>query len=627
MKTAVFIYQATQVTKLPDLLTTLKGGEYPVIACGADIEFLLEEKNIPYCSARPLRRVSPSERLIVAKNIGETVLQAEAFSFLSYRGISLSRLLTPSLQYYLSHFLYYLDIVASALEEPYDRVVLYASDVQEILAPGVLDNFHTQSLPDAVRLVCKKRGIRVDTFSAFHYRSHYRDFLNKQIFNLKRALFGYALWALNTYVRIVIPEKKIRILASEYWKNIESFMPKLPEGELALVDRTQVFVMGFDAITRHRAQFVHGDDFVDASTRRRAREESQRFMEQWKQVLHKNTALQEASFRDYSLLPILQKALEHMVVMSEKLVRDIDGTWAMMERLRPDIVLVRASTSAQTHFAVLCEVARLHNIPSIEIQHGVLSVFEGDFTNNPMSEYIAEYGPLERRQWTENNYAKKNKFIDVGSPRFDVYIDQQATREREPDGLFKVVHFAPAFAPGSWNDTYDVVDYYHTMADAARYISNVHVVLKLRPGHADEAFLRETIRRLFAGIPHTIAQFEPLVEILKDSDAVVSYHSTALLEALLSHRPVIYDATIPIYKLLAEADLKPHVAAGALIIAGTQTTLTDTLMRLSRDAHERRELSLRAERFMRENYLFHDGKASERLVACVRSLVQGKARA
>jgi hypothetical protein len=48
MKTAVFIYESVQVDALPDLLKELGAAEaYDIIACGADIEFLLEEKNIP----------------------------------------------------------------------------------------------------------------------------------------------------------------------------------------------------------------------------------------------------------------------------------------------------------------------------------------------------------------------------------------------------------------------------------------------------------------------------------------------------------------------------------------------------------------------------------------------------
>jgi hypothetical protein len=168
------------------------------------------------------------------------------------------------------------------------------------------------------------------------------------------------------------------------------------------------------------------------------------------------------------------------------------------------------------------------------------------------------------------------------------------------------------------------VDYYNTIAAAVRGVPNIHLVLKLRPGPAGEKFFREVIKRSCIGVPHTIAQFEPLVDLLQNSDAVVSYHSTALLEALLSHRPVVYDATMPIYSRLADVDLAPHQEAGALVVARTQETLASTLLSLSLDSSLRRQLSARAEEFMRKNYQFHDGKSSERLAEEIRVLAKAR---
>jgi hypothetical protein len=625
MKTAVFIYYPAQIEGLLPLLARLQATDTcTVIACGADIEFLLEEKNVSYVSAKSLKRTSSIERLVVAKKIGEEILRSPAFSFFNHRSISLGRIYTPPLQYYLAHFLYYLDIVASALEEKYDRVVLYSPPVQEILAAGVLEKFSTASLEDAVRLICKEHIIRVDIISPSKPDSAYRILIRRSIFDAKRALFGWALSVQNAYVHLTVPKKKICILASEYWKNVAPLMSKLSEAELLLVDRSEAFAMGLGNILRYRAQFVHSDAFVRSRNRKAAQEKTRQFMEEWLRQQEQNKALREATFRGYSLVPVLEPVLLHLIRMSERLMRDIDGSWTMVERLAPDVVLVRASISAQTHFAVLCEVARLQGIPSIENQHGVLSIFEGDFTNNPFSEYIAEYGPIVRKELEKHHYAPRSKFVDIGSPRFDIYIAKNATQERKPDGEFRVLHFAPAFAPGSWNDTYDVVDYYNTIAAAVRGVPNIHLVLKLRPGPAGEKFFREVIKRSCIGVPHTIAQFEPLVDLLQNSDAVVSYHSTALLEALLSHRPVVYDATMPIYSRLADVDLAPHQEAGALVVARTQETLASTLLSLSLDSSLRRQLSARAEEFMRKNYQFHDGKSSERLAEEIRVLAKAR---
>lgn len=618
MKTAIFIYKTGQIAELPELLETIEG-KYDVIACGADIEFLLEEKDIPYRSVRDARTVSAKDRSLISIDLVEALLQSDELSYFSHRNIHLGRLFFPAFFYYFFHFLYYLDIAISILEEPYDRVMVHAGVGGEGPALGLLAKLGIQALPDALRLVCEKRDIKLQILAASTLQGGFLEQLEQWMFSVKRATFGLLMRVLNVGVRMFVGKKKIRILASENWKNIGPLIHELPECELVLLDRAESLKIGLRGIVRNRMQFVHSDVFLTRTMSRNAHEASVAFLQKWESIKSEHAVLQRAMFCGYALKPILEEVMQEICLSSEKVMRTIEGTWAMMNVLKPDIVVVRASASQQAHFIVLCEVARLLGIPSLEIQHGMLSVAPESETKNHSAEYIAEYGPLDRKLWEDHRYAPRSTPLDIGSPRFDAYISEKNIREKNP-GVCEILHIAPQMSLFGYSDSYDVLEYFKNIASATRGMLNAHVTVKLRASHADEAYYHEALRRAFGDIPYTVAIFESLIDLFSAADVVVSSYSTVLLEALLSGKPVIFDASLPIYASVARFDLKPHRDAGALVVVETGQELAVALAHLVKNPNERKELSVRAEKFMRENYLFRDGKSSERLAAAIRRL-------
>lgn len=622
MKIAIFVNEATQVSRLQEYLNSLEHNELIVFACGADIEFLLDEKNISYRSAKALRTLSPSARLILAKELGIETLQRNEMEFFSHKTIHIGKLFTPGLQYFLSHFLYFFDISISALSEDFDRAVVFLSaTTDEPIAGNPLDLMQINAFVDGVRVVCEKRRIPLTEVPILERHNRINVWFQRQRFILTRILFHYGMQLFNLTVRIVVPKKKIRILASEHWKNIAPLLQELLESELVLMDRSEVTKIGLRASIQNRMQFVHSSDFLSSSDKRDAQKKSEAFKKEWRKVTEDSLFLENTVFRDYSLRSTLVTATERFLAEGERAVRDIDGTWRMLTELTPDVVLVRAGTSAQIHFSLLCEVARLLSIPSLEIQHGLMSMCEEDFTRDPSAEYIAEYGPLIRKEYLKYNYAPRSTCIDIGSPRFDEYVGQS---ERQKGDTTTILHIGPAMAPSSWNDTYDVCEYFKTTASAVRPLRNIAVIIKLRSNRVDEPFYREAVRRAYDGIPHRIVIHEPIARLLRESDIVVSCHSTVVIEALMSHCPVVLDASLPIYNKLVSVDFEPHRVAGALLVATNQTDLTSTLTRLVTEAGERSQLVSRAEKFMNEEYLLHDGKSSVRLADTVRTLAGAK---
>jgi hypothetical protein len=623
MKTAIIIYDVSQIEELSKLLSRLMPDEtYDLVTFGADIEFLLEEKKISYVSARDMATLDPYERLVLSRKISESLMLSDAFSFFTHQGVNIARLFIPNLFHYTTSCLYYLDMTQSILERGYSRIIISSPKTPEAPpASAVLEKFKIWTIPDVLRAVCEKKNIQLDIIAPRAANNHINDYTRMFFFFLKRQLFGLGINALNIYVRLRVSRKKIRILGSELWKNISPCMEALPEAELLLLDRTQSFSIGLRAIMRNRIRFIHSDGFLSYKERYAARTRAEEFKKLWEQKKKDHVELNSLMFRNFPLVFLFEPVLQKIVSAGENVILQIEGSLAMLKQIQPDAVIVRASASSQTHFAVLCEAARLKKIPSIEIQHGIFSVGRETETSDRSAEYIAEYGPHERILWEEYKYAPRSKFIDVGSPRFDEYVPKTAAATLD-DGTFKILHIALPLVPGSWNDSWDVCTYFKTMAEAVRDIPNVHVTIKLRASRAGESFYREAIRQAFGTTPYTIAMFEPLVDLIPKADLIISCHSTALLEGLLMGKPVVFDASLPLYAPMAHNDFKLHIAAGSFVCADTAHELQNAVHKLAGDPNERKQLAERGTQFMQKNYLFSDGKSSLRLANAIRGLAK-----
>ncbi len=626
-KTAIFIYEKGQVQTLAELLLSTpeeKRKSLTVIALGADIEFILGERGIAFQSGRHLRTMPHEECMGYAEKLGREVLDDPSFSFFSYRSVPLVNVFMPVLQVYLMSVLYFVDVITSITETyPHYRRLIVLPSVNILLeTSGILAPLELTAAVDVARLVGKKYNIVIVVPELKNNVRQARIRMSVILFNLKRRLFGLFLFVLNVYVAVVVPQKRIRILASDLWKNISSLMTMLPDTELLLLDRGESRKAGLAAIFKNRMRFVHTENFVSRTMRKKASVQVGLFVEQWERVRDMNTVVREAHARGHKLSPILLSALELIIARGgiRSLVA-IDGSYALCEHMRPDIVLVRASLSTQIHFPILCYVARALQIPSIEVQHGLLYFGPISFINRPAVEYVATYGPLTSKGFKKFGYTDSTLF-NVGSPRFDAY---KTMREKKIPGNsemkpFIIACMVPAILPHSWSDSYEVVEYLKNLASAAARIPNPLFILKLRPDPDNEAFYRRTIAETFGTIPHKIAQYEPLVDVIAESDAVVTIYSTTVLEGLISGRPVIYNGTLETHEVLGR-ELSEYAAAGALLMVRTSQELVQGLESLAQSPGRRRELVEKADLFMKQNYSF-DGKASQKMAEVVRTLAK-----
>jgi len=593
---------------------------YLAVSLDAEIEHALIEKGIPFRSGRDYR-TRTAEPMTLGEEWLTTLFDDERWKFFSYRGVSLSRLYFFPIQAYLTPLIYYFDIVANVLarHSGLARCIVFPSTTVVPPRGFCLEVHSIKTVVDVVAYLAAKNGIEA---LIPEIAPPVRAQTSAASFKAKQTLFSLGLGLLNTAVSYARRKRSLRILASDYWDNLAPYLKTINSAEVFLLDRRQAFHAGIFNIWRFRMRFVHMDAYASGASSERDTA-LKKIIETW-QSIKKGSAMPAFLFRGFSLQPLIVKALDTIVAdVASHVLKDIDDTYELLARLKPDVVELRSTMSGQTHFVILARVAREMGIPSLEMQHGIEYYGPGSMDRRHSAEHMGVYGLLTQRelQTAEDSITTHV----VGSPRFDVYASIAETYRAKPTAShagLTVLCIAPPIKPGTI-DTYDIEEYFSAIAAAARGATNVSVVIKLRAGYSRQSFYETTLSRAFEGVPYAIAQFEPLAGVFSQADIVVSHYSTTTLEALQCGKPLIYFGVSPGFERMAEYHLAPYAQNGALVISKTREELTRNMHTLAKDPKAREHMSRAATVFLEKEYAF-DGKASERAAALITLLASVK---
>ena len=592
---------------------------YLLIPLDAEIESVLAKKEIAFQSGKEYR-TPDAARMILAEEWTSSIFESEPWSFFTYRGVSLGRLYAQSLQGYISRILYYTDIVSNVIarHQSIQRLIVFPAPSARPPIERCLTGAMIEALVDVITHIARESGkeILVPNESLPVQRRN-----GFALYTLKRTVFGWGIAILNSAVALMCRPKRIRILASDYWSNLMPSLRYLDSAEVILTDRKEAFNAGIGNIWKFRMRFLHLDAFSPKISDERKQSQAS-FIYKWHSIQN-GSDLPALSFRGFSIQPLLVKALDRIVTEAvTRTLGDIDNAHAMITHLKPDVVMLRATISSQTHFAILAGVARVQNIPSIEMQHGLMYLGPGSTGKRHSAQFMGMYGPFVQKEMKEAG-DKQSTPIIIGSPRFDVYKSLQkvkSTKDATEGRRITFLCIVPMVSFEETTDSYDVVEYFQAVASALRKIPNAHVILKLRQGHSRNSFFITAIPSLFDGVSYTVAQFEPLHDLFRQADVVISGYSTAVLEALQCGKPLVYVGLCPLENMTGLHHFPPYVKEGAMRFASSEKELSHILGELASNPNARKGLSEKSIAFLSREYAF-DGKASERTAAFITSLV------
>jgi glycosyltransferase involved in cell wall biosynthesis len=488
---------------------------------------------------------------------------------------------------------------------------------------GVLARREVEAVIDCARLLGLSRGLMVELLPLSITGGSFRDWGGGYLFAAKRKLFSGFLKAWNLMMVIFQPSRHPRLLISDYWKNVGSSLQRLKTGEFVFLDRGEIFNIGWQTLFRYRIRFVHLVDFISRAARRRVEEKKSALVKLWGRL---RANLPEIFIcRGQTLDPLLVRAFDDIVNNLGQTLGEIEGAQALCKKIRPDLLILRASVSAQTHFSILPLLAQQLGLPAFELQHGLEYLGPGSLSRDHTAEYVGVYGALVKKELVALGYAA-DKVREIGSPRFDGYgfkagrVIQKETNNR----ALSVLCIAPDIRPFEIYDSYSAQDYFRAVAEALRSLRDrdlgISLIIKLRPGPAGEQQLRSIIKDSFQGLSYTIAQQEPLLDLYAKSDIVISGYSTAILEALQCGVPVILTALNPIEAIMARFHFQRYDEAGALELVFTAKEILSILAKYVKRPKAVAVAQARARSFLEKNFCF-DGRASERFAALIGELV------
>lgn len=625
-KNIIFLSELGHIDILTQFLEknpTLYQEGFLIIPLDVEVEYALKEKNISFLSGREYRTPDFAP-MVLAEDWTASVLESERWSFFTYRGVLLSRLYFLPLHWYTSHVLYYGDIVSNVLMRHVsaETFIFFNTLDEEPMMGGTLVMQQVRAMIDVLTSIVTEKGKKVSIFnSGLSKESKHTSRLS---FTVKRALFGIGITILNNIITLTRRPRATRILASDYWKYLEPYVKRLDSAEVILIDRKEALNAGFSNIWKFRMRFLHVDAFSEKTTieRTNARE---RIMQEWFSIKEKeDLPLFQVSGNGVSLRPIIVRALERIVDEAvTKVLRDIDGAHMMCERLKPDLIELKSTISAQTHFIILAQVARARGVPSLEIQHGLEYYGPGSFWRRHSAEYMGVYGSFVQKEMEAVGDLNSTPIV-IGSPRFDVYASLQKEMSVTTSGTFinpvSFLCIAPAIGAGGDFDTYDAEEYYKAVAFAVKKIPNARVVIKLRPGPNRDLLVRSMFASFFEGVSYTVAQLEPFSELFRKTDIIISCYSTVVLEALASGKPMIFLGLYPSQKMMGLHHFTKYAEQGALKLATTEEELVLAVEELGLDSRARTKLVENCVAFLDREYAF-DGKASERTAELIKALV------
>ncbi|GEM_PF-1627948 len=615
----VVVYEVGQI---PEVLSYLKRENIPFDTCTIiplefEVEHALRERGIPYESF--LRYVPLTEEfadvLAWARSAARHFHEHPAMRWYTYHGINLGEVFEPMLDMYLEFLGRYTAIFARIAE---------ARDITELLIPytgrpllssgAVLTPFEFLSPVQAAQSVGRLKGFVVRTIGA---TPQLAPLSGERRTTSRLAALGLALY--NRGIDLVAPARPLKVYASEYWSHIDSFIEHMDDVELVMMERSEVRHIPWRQLLQHRIRFVHPSDAVDAGARRDISQAVGAFIAQW-HAAKDDVREVFGPVSGIDIWPEVERALTYLIkTQTVRALTDIEGLRRILEKERPDKVLLRASIGGTAHhFFIATQVAHQLRIPSIELQHAGAVVDPRSVHSRLTASYLAGYGPLMREIYHQNHGYAKERIRPIGSPRFDHYVHERDSLAKNRaecltglglDPGRPTVFVAVPF-PGPYPllfNSYQVADFFKVLRAEQKKMPELQYIFKFRPDGSSSRY-EYYIRELFSDGGTVVTSTKDFLPLIISSDIACTGRSTLMFEIMLGERPMIL---FP-WQRWDTPEIYRHMGP----IAFNEKELS-ALLRRFLDADEAGQAVKRQNLFLSENYSF-DGHAPERMAALLR---------
>lgn len=277
-------------------------------------------------------------------------------------------------------------------------------------------------------------------------------------------------------------------------------------------------------------------------------------------------------------------------------------------------MLLRNDVKEQERTLILS--LRLHKIPSLVMQHGILAESNGH--NELLADKFIAWGKASA-DWYNKFGNSKDKFFIAGNPRFDVLKDWKPVISRDVlygklgrDVNKKTILFATQQVnkfSSFWTD-----DLFWVMADELlKYIEgrpDIQLIIKCDP--YEDVLPYNRIAAYYPGAQVTTIRNFDIYTLIYNSDLVITLDSTVGLEAMLFDKPLIT------FNLTAREDRVPYAQKGAAVAVYKDDALGHAIERVLNDKNLAVQLKEERKKFILEYANNTENMAREKMLAIVR---------
>jgi hypothetical protein len=550
-KTILVVYEHEQVDAVEAYIKD-SAPNAEVIALDYWVEQELKKRGV---DVRPLTDYIPSWRnfnqhLTITQDIARRWSTYPETAFFTYAGLSLGEMIRPIIDHYLQSVLAYLFFFEEVVRKhPEVKKLVVPHSLQKVSATaGPFARFQTQLIANTAEFFAQQRGLELKLLGT----SYTEPTVLFPTQSIGRTL---VLGLYNFFIGLLVPRRSIRILVSDYWRNIQPIIEKMSDTELIIVDRKEFRNIPWKILFKLRIRFMHPLDAINSRMRLLARSKQNEFRAAWPAAKKMLKESKMFSYHDFDWWPLVEPVFDYIIATyAERYIADIESVKSMLEREHINRTLVRASISAQHHFFILGELPHHLGIPSVEIQHGIgVGILDPDSSLGHLhADYIASYGPLVQRAFVHNGYAPE-RIIKTGSPRFDRYFTERDSltptmRDQKLAALgldpkkpvvFVVMPEASnqlEFAAFTFSG-YECRDFILALREIKTARPDLQFILKFRAASQREIY-ESYIREVLPKEGVVLEDSDPF-SLLLLSDFVYSCFSTLLCECIMGRKPVV----------------------------------------------------------------------------------------